>query len=263
MGKDLQQLTTTTGRLRGSVVGHPVYRTITEPEHVAIFMRYHVFAVWDFMTLLKGLQRELTCVDLPWRPHGDAETRYLINEIVVGEECDVDADGVRMSHFEMYLQAMQECGADTSQVLGFMEHCRGLQDLQDAFDKVDVPMAARAFVQQTFDVVREAKPHVMAAVFTFGREELIPDMFLSLVRDLEQRFPQRLSKFKYYLERHIEVDGGHHGRLALRMLEHLCGNDAEKWAEATAAVEQCLMLRAGLWDGVADALMQTESVFVG
>eukprot|EP01035_Chromulina_nebulosa_P046120 gene46120-62475_t len=85
--------------LRQQVINHKVYSVIKDIEGLNIFMQYHIFAVWDFMSLLKVLQNNLTCTNVPWFPKGDAETRHLINEIVVGEESDVDMDGNRKSHF--------------------------------------------------------------------------------------------------------------------------------------------------------------------
>src|SRR5574343_623846 len=108
-----EKINTALAPYREQIVNHPVYKKIQTAEDVRVFMKYHVYAVWDFMSLLKALQRSLTRVELPWYPVGDAQTRFLINEIVVGEESDVDQFGVRMSHFELYLTAIKEMGADT------------------------------------------------------------------------------------------------------------------------------------------------------
>jgi hypothetical protein len=87
-------------------------------------------------------------------------------------------------------------------------------------------------------------------VFTFGREDLIPDMFLSFIQELKKQFPDKVDIFQYYIERHIEVDGDHHAHLAYAMTEELCGEDAAKWEEATEYVIGALQARIGLWDGV-------------
>src|SRR5688500_7535225 len=89
--------------LRQQIINHKVYSVINDLEDLRIFMQYHVYAVWDFMSLLKSLQINLTCTTIPWFPVGSANNRYLINEIVAGEESDVDSKGERKSHFEMYL----------------------------------------------------------------------------------------------------------------------------------------------------------------
>mgnify|MGYP000041083055 FL=1 len=99
---------------RTELLSHPVYARIKNLSDLQRFSESHVFAVWDFMSLLKSLQLNLTCVSLPWMPVGAADTRYLINEIVTGEESDVDQAGNRISHFELYLQAMNQMGASTS-----------------------------------------------------------------------------------------------------------------------------------------------------
>lgn len=193
--------------LRNKIVNHPFYAEIKDLKDVSEFMRFHAFAVWDFMSLLKALQRELTCVELPWYPKGDAETRFLINEIVAGEESDIDEQGRRISHFELYLEAMRQVGAETDEIESFLESLKQAGDVCDAIRDSEIPAAAKSFTDYTFRIIAENKPHILAAVFTFGREDLIPDMFTTLIGDLDEHFPGKLSILKYYLNRHIEIDG--------------------------------------------------------
>lgn len=238
------------------IVKHPLYAQIQTLEHVQIFMQHHVYAVWDFMSLLKSLQQNLTCTTTPWLPKGSAETRFLINEIVVGEESDVDMNGIRKSHFEMYLDAMEQAGADTTLIHRLIESIPNGMTVETALEALPLPTSVKEFVQFTFRQIAENKPHVLSAIFTFGREDLIPDMFMALVNDLNQRFPEKIAAFKYYLDRHIEVDGDHHSHLALQMTSELCGNDENKWEEAAQASMEALRLRNNLWTGVLEEITQ-------
>ncbi|RFS23389.1 DUF3050 domain-containing protein [Chitinophaga silvatica] len=235
---------------REKVIAHPLYSALQTIDDVRTFMQYHVYAVWDFMSLLKGLQQQLTCVTLPWIPVGNAATRYLINEIVTGEESDVDKDGNRCSHFELYEQAMLQAGADCSAIQSVITAVKNGNDIQTILNAQDLPPAVKGFLGFTFDVINTGKAHIMAAVFTFGREDLIPDMFLELVKDLDQKFPGKLDTFIYYLERHIEVDGDHHSQLAMQMVNELCGNDQKKWDEAAEYARLSLHWRHELWSGI-------------
>jgi hypothetical protein len=238
--------------IRKEILHHRLYQEVKDIKHLQTFMEYHVYAVWDFMSLLKSLQMHLTCTTLPWKPVGDATTRYLINEIVTGEESDVDENGERMSHYELYLRAMKQANADAKVVEDFVSSLpSGSLDIQFT---PGMPQAAQEFLTFTFDVIRSGKPHVMAAVFTFGREDLIPDMFIEMVRDFSATFPKEVSTLLYYLERHIEVDGDHHSHLALEMTANLCGSDELKWKEAEEAVKQALRMRKRLWDGVLEEI---------
>jgi hypothetical protein len=254
-----ESLGVTIAPLRQRIVNHPLYLEIQSPEDIQVFMQHHVFAVWDFMTLLKSLQKDLTCVSIPWFPVGTAETRYLINEIVLGEESDIDEEGNRVSHFELYLKAMSQAGADQSALLNFLDKLKCSSDSIAAINEADIAPSIKRFLSFTFDIAFCNKPHVKAAVFTFGREDLIPGMFMELVRELDKKLPQNISVFKYYLERHIEVDGDHHSHLALKMTSELCGDNPEYWKEAEDAVVRSLELRAGLWDGILQEIKTSKA----
>lgn len=254
----IQKLQTAIEPLRQQIIAHPVYGKIKDLNDLRTFMQHHVYAVWDFMSLLKSLQNHLTCTQVPWFPVGHADTRFLINEIVVGEESDLDLEGQRKSHFELYLDAMAQAGADLS-MQTFVHSLQQTTRFDSAFALAHTPAAAQQFVDFTFSRIREGKSHVLAAIFTFGREDLIPGMFLSLVNDIHKSFPDTVANFKYYLERHIEVDGGHHSHLALQMTALLCGDDAQKWQEAEEAAIASLKARLALWDGVAVALELQEA----
>ena len=200
-------------------------------------MEIHVYAVWDFMSLLKGLQIELTCTTLPWKPVGDTKIRRLINSIVLEEESDVDSAGNPSSHYEMYLEAMKECGANTYEIDKFVN---SVSDVN--LPKVNT--AIDSFLATTFDILNSGEAHKIAAAFTFGREDLIPDMFTAIVNDLSKE--HKLDKFVYYLERHIELDAGEHGPLALELISNLCGEDKQKWKEVEETAIACLVARKEL-----------------
>lgn len=244
--------------LRQEIINHKVYSAISEMEDLQIFMEHHIFAVWDFMSLLKALQINLTCTTLPWFPVGDAVTRQLINEIVAGEESDVDADGNIKSHFELYLDAMEQCGANTAPINTFINALQNGKSFDEAFELAEVPFAARDFVNSTFETINSGQTHLQAASFTFGREDLIPNMFFSMVNDLNSKQPDQVSIFKYYLERHIEVDGDHHSHLALSMTEKLCEKDEAFWAEAEATTKLALQKRIDLWNAAYNEIVKQK-----
>jgi hypothetical protein len=264
MSTRIEILKTAIRPVRDRLIAHPIYQRIQSPAALRTFMEFHVYAVWDFMSLLKALQQALTCVGSPWVPRGSADTRYLINEIVVGEESDLDEQGRRTSHFELYLQAMEQAGADTAPIQGLIEALSQGQSLEDVLDTRIPAGPVRDFLDFTFDTIASGELHTIAAVFTFGREDLIPDMFIRIVQDLSGEVSQvrdpsaeptlSFGIFTYYLERHIEVDGGHHSHLAMAMLEELCGADDAKWEAAARCAGLALEARIKLWDGVVKAI---------
>ena len=226
---------------KNEIVNHDLYKRLNNINDIATLMESHAYAVWDFMCLLKALQSILTCTSSPWKPVGDTKIRRLINSIVLEEESDVDLDGEPASHFEMYLDAMRQCGANTKPIENFVSNVM-YNDIPKVNPDVD------AFIQTTFSIINSNKPHRIAAAFTFGREDLIPDMFSAIVK--EYNSDNKLDKFVYYLERHIELDGGEHGPLALQLVSDLCGDDKAKWKEVEDTAVECLIARKKLWDSI-------------
>lgn len=243
------------GAARAEVVGHPLYGRLRDAEAIRTFQEHHVFAVWDFMSLLKSLQRNLTCVELPWVPTGPTGSRRLINDIVLVEESD-ELRGGFISHFELYLAGMEQAGADTSVVEEFIALLRTGMKVEHAIGKAGIPAPAAEFVTLTWDIIAAAPVHCQAAAFAFGREDLIPDMFQQVVTVNEQ--VGGLDTFVDYLARHIEVDGEEHTPMAMQMLADLCGDDDVKWEECAVTVTRALAARAKLWDSILAAIGERE-----
>lgn len=246
-------------RLLGAIAGtraelssHGMYRQITSLDDLRLFMEHHVFAVWDFMSLLKALQRAVTCQELPWRPMGDPRTRRLVNEIVLEEESDV-VDGVATGHFELYLRAMEEIGADTSTISALLDRLERGDDLETALQQAGVPDDDARFVCATFGFIATTKPHVIASAFTFGREDSIPMMFRRIT-DTVLRHGEQLPTLLTYLERHMQLDEEDHGPKAVEMVRQLCGDDDARWREATDAADEALEARLRLWTSIETAL---------
>jgi hypothetical protein len=239
---------------RRALLEHRLYAQLRTLENLTAFMEQHVFAVWDFMSLLKALQMHLTCVSLPWRPVGNAQVRRLVNEIVLGEESDALPSGAAASHFELYLHAMQEAGAQTDTTIQFIQALESGKTVAEALAQARVSAAVAAFVTHTFAVIQRGRPHEIAASFTYGREDLIPEMFTQLVHELERQFPNKLATLRYYLDRHIALDGDEHGEMGRQMVALLCDGDSCREQEATQAALEALQSRIRLWDGIAQAM---------
>ena len=197
--------------LHRQLASHPVFSQLSSIANIRIFMTYHVFAVWDFMSLLKALQREITCVEVPWvESKYDPELVQLINEIVLSEESDVDQHGNPCSHFSLYIQAMKEIGADAKLVSKFIKTKN--TDL--------LPKEIANIICYHLGLAQKGNVYEVASSFFWGREKLIPDMFESIVATLKQE-KMRCPTLEYYLKRHIELDSEDHGPKALRCLNSL------------------------------------------
>lgn len=258
---NIDAVNTSIAAQKKALLEHSLYKKVQTIEDLHCFLENHIYAVWDFMSLLKALQSKLTCTTTPWFPTSNTQTRYLINEIVVAEESDLTLDGRRQSHFEMYLEAMQDCGANTAGVELFLADLSSLNNIFVAIKTSNLHPNIKAFLDFTFRVIEEGKAHEIAAAFTFGREDLIPSMFTAILKNFQANFPKTdLKKLIYYFERHIELDSDEHGPMAMGMITELCGNDPEKWSEVEKISVLALEKRIGLWDAIEEILSLKERI---
>lgn len=252
----IQEINNTIAEERAILLAHPLYKKINDIADLRVFTEGHVYAVWDFMSLLKALQINLTCTQVPWFATEYPNTRYLINEIVLAEESDEYLDGRRLSHFEMYLESMRDMGANTTSVEQFINDLKSGKDLQFAISMLNVDQRIKDFLRFTFEVIAVGKMHNVASAFTFGREDLIPDMFSSILTEIQAAMPSvDLEGYIYYFQRHIELDGDEHGPLAMKMILELIGDDKVKLEEAKAVAKEALKKRITLWDAINDSLV--------
>ena len=249
--------------LRNQINAHAMYGQLSTIEDVKLFMQNHVFAVWDFMSLLKALQSSLTNTNVPWTPKGNGSVARFINEIVMDEESDVNEKGEVKSHFGMYIDSMDQIEANTAPIKKFTNAIQNGASIDTAAAMIEMHPTIKAFLDLTFGVIAEGKPHCIAAAFTFGREDVIPDMFLEIIQQSKTSAEDgRYSKLLYYLNRHIELDGDEHGPISLKMVENLCGDDNTKWTEALLTAKSALQQRIELWGLISSAISNSKKTSI-
>ena len=249
------------GSLRAALLDHPLYSDVVSLADLRQFMEDHVFAVWDFMSLLKRLQQDMTCTRVPWFPADNALAARLINDIVIGEETDVDPDGFFVSHLELYLRAMEDVGASTVQFDTFCSMVRAGDSVEVALTRVGVARHVRAFVTNTMTLANTGATEEVLAAFFYGREDVIPEMFRRLQKTLAGARPEKdpLRHFIYYIDRHIELDGDAHGPMGREPLENLVGDSPQRDERALRAACDSIQARIELWNGTLSTLRKRRA----
>jgi Protein of unknown function (DUF3050) len=248
-------------RLRATLLEHPLYTEVASLADLRRFMEDHVFAVWDFMSLLKRLQQDMTCIKVPWFPPDDARAARLINDIVIGEETDVDPDGSYLSHLDLYLRAMVNVGASTRQFDKFRSLVLIGLPVEVALARTGASAHVRAFVAHTMMLAKSGTTEEVLAAFFYGREDIIPEMFRRLLKTLSGagNSNDRLRHFIYYIDRHIELDGDSHGPKGRELLDALVADSPDKGERALRAACSSIEARIALWNGTLSKLRASSS----
>uniref|UniRef100_UPI004047C479 DUF3050 domain-containing protein n=1 Tax=Roseivirga sp. TaxID=1964215 RepID=UPI004047C479 len=150
--------------LKNQLRTHKLYEKLSSIDDIKTFMESHVYAVWDFMSLLKALQANLTCINTPWVPVKNTSLARFINEIVFGEESDLNLHGEPKSHFQMYLDAMEQIGADTYTIRKFISNIRHQHSIHQAFNGLALGEGVKEFVNFTFQVIHTKEPHLIGNI---------------------------------------------------------------------------------------------------
>lgn len=249
-------------KLKNQLENHPIYDAVSTVDDIRCSMEHHIYSIWDFMSLIKYLQSIIAPTNFPWTPQGEGIVRRFINELVLEEESDeTNAPGEYSSHFELYHKAMDEIGADISPSTAFINVVQA-QGIKQSLALPGVPSPSRAFTSTTFQFIDNNKPHQVAAALALGREHIIPCMFRSILKRIGVS-DKEAPIFHYYLNRHINLDEDFHAPLSLRLLNSLCGGDANKIEESIDAAQQAVIARIEFWDGVLSAIKSHDRVAVG
>lgn len=238
---------------------HPLPQAIENMEQLRLFMEHHVFAVWDFMLLLKSLQQHIAPASVPWTPSRQPQLVGLINSLLAEEECDclpAELGGPRqLSHFEIYRLSMLEVGADTGPIDAVLDHSKQ-HGLASSLQHPAIPEPSRRFLLTTQELIDRQEIHALAAAFAYGRERLVPDLFshlLDRLRFLALPCPMLI----WYLQRHIDLDGESHGPLAESMVLALAGADHSAQSRVDEVRAQVISDRVRFWDAIHHRLMMS------
>jgi len=159
----------------------------------------------------------------------------------------------------MYLDAMHQVDADTTDINTFILNLKSGKSIDLSFDELSIEKRVADFVKFSFSVIDTNKPHLVASAFTFGREDVIPDMFIEILKNSDSENTS-YNKLRYYLQRHIDLDGDEHGPLSLKMISELCQEDDQKWDEALSIARQSLEKRILLWDAISELIQKNKLV---
>ena len=242
--------------LAEQLANHPLYSAINSKHNLKVFMEHHVYAVWDFMSLIKAMQFHIAPTTVPWIPPKNSHFANYINQLVLEEESDrelvKDTNRTATSHFESYVGAMKEVGGNTFLITNFINSIND-KGLDLALDNEYIPAPAKQFMAFTFDIINQNQLHLLASALAYGREVLVPLLFRSLQQGIQINQKDAPNLYAY-LNRHIQLDEQEHGPIVMRMLQDLCAGSDIKKAESLEVAELALVTRLNFWDGIYQAI---------
>lgn len=243
---------------------HPILHAVSDRAGLRVFMASHVYAVWTHISLVKRLQHELTSVAVPWVPPRSRHAARLINELVTGVECDLDADGAPISHYELYLDAMQNVGADTRSIRRFVQLIDdgSSSALERAFDSATTPQHVRTYVRHALRVARQGSLAQVMGCFLHERDISLQQSITRLLAEWTRTSPA-LPRLAYYLERHSQLECGRHAERLQRVVQELDSTSPRFADDVLASARESLGTRIRFWDGVLAEIRHSTASLAG
>ena len=239
-----------------SLNNHPLYSSLNNLPRLKFFMERHIYAVLDFMTLVKNLQKKISPMGTLWSPPENPTLCRFIGEIILEEETDQLPTGEYLSHFQIYCRALKEIQGNPQMAIEFSQSPLAPSNKLN-FESFLLPKSVRNFLAFNQELIRESKAHTLAASFYFGREKAIPIIFKSILKETlvtEKEAPM----FHFYLGRHIELDSNEHGPKAKEMIKYFCQDKKTLCHEVLLTAKKVIEQRVKFWDEILEEMQETR-----
>ena len=228
---------------------HRLYTALTRREALATFTEYHVVCAWSYNALLRSLQRDIFTQSLPINSDAHKEAIRILSEVAIEEQANESDDGQFISHLELYLDAMEDLGANTAPIIGFFDILAGGVGAAKAVEYADFCPEVAAYARTTVRLL-ERQFHERAAGLFYEGEYFIPDRFLHQLNRLTPAVP--VDRLLEYFDGHIEGLKRPGYSAAGRLVEIFTADDEILSEEAEQVGEQVMRQRVHLWNTVYD-----------
>ena len=235
---------------------HRIYDRLHDEASLRLFVEHHVICVWIYNYLMRDLYQEIANHIQPMSSQVQKEAIRLISELVLEEEVDEQNDGTLISHMEIYLEAMQDLGADVGPIMSFFDLLESGKDWVEAARQAHFPIESQLYFEK-INVFFESPVHERAALLFYEGEPYVPDSFLNKLNVLSQT--AKTARLLEYFEKHIEGLKRPGFSAIGRLVELFCGDDEDLNAAAEARAEEAMKIRLEFWGQIAGKLSDKDS----
>ena len=232
---------------------HKLYERIYNEQALRLFVEHHVICVWAYNFLLRQIHQEVVALVHPLNSQAQKEAIRLVSKIILEEEVEEQHDGSLLSHLEIYLEAMQDLGADISPVVCFFDMQEAGYTWQEALKHANFSAPVALYARKISRLAQQPIHERAAALFYEG-EPYIPDSFLEQLGQMGTK--AKVNRLLDYFERHIEGLKRPGFSASGRLVEIFCGDNELLNEDAEKAAEQAMKNRIELWDHLLELVMQ-------
>jgi len=239
---------------------HKLYDRIYDEYSLRLFVEHHVICVWTYNYLLRNIYQELVNSIQPLNSQTQKEAIRLTSEIILEEELEEQGDGSLQSHLEIYLEAMQDLGADIGPIVSFFDMQENGVTWQSALKQARFPQEVTRYARRMSEYFQRPL-HERAAILFYEGEPYIPDSFLHRLGQLSPRLP--VHRLLDYFERHIEGLKRPGFSATGRLVEIFCADDEHLNQEAERAAEEAMNARIELWNHLTNQIQAAPIIKPG